>query len=659
MEEFPMNTVRVEPFTMPAAQVGSCNPLPDLKTVQYVHSTVTTAPNVSPEEAKYIGYGMVQSILPYQIQDGYDRDQKMTSFRSVVLENDHLKAVFLPQFGGRLWSLYNKDEKRELLHVNPVFQPCHLALRNAWFSGGVEWNIGIKGHTPYTCDCMHTQIVEHKGMQVLRMFEYERIRRAVYCIEAYLPEDSKAMYVKVRIHNAAGQLVPMYWWSNIAVNETNKTRVLAPANEALECHYTGTSYWLGKVGVPETEEEGDCTYPTNLKISKDFFYCVPEEQRKWVAAVEEDGKGLFEASTRNLRGRKIFQWGMGAGGRHWQEFLSKKGSAYIEIQAGLARTQLEHIPMEADDTWEFMEAYGQASCDPALAHGKDWQAARTEAERAIDEALGGRSPESMLADETWQELSKMPGTPVLMGSGWGALENMRRAQANQPALSDVYDFSPASLGEEQGDWVELLNKGNFASRPIQDAPKSFMGDAAWLPILEKAEGWYACLQRGVTRYAQGDLEGAWKEFAESDALMPNGWARRNLAQLSRQKEDEKAAVEYILQAQAMLPWDWRIGNECGAILNAYGESQKYLDLYETMPEDVKNHPRMVFQKCVALVKLGDYEQAEAILAAGFVLPDIREGEVSLAAVWMEIQEMRKADGGEEHPLPYELDFRMH
>ena len=76
-----MTDIRVEAFTMPAAPVGSCNPLPDLKTVQYVHSTVTVDPSLSEEEAKNIGYGMVQSILPYQIQDGYDREQKLTSFR--------------------------------------------------------------------------------------------------------------------------------------------------------------------------------------------------------------------------------------------------------------------------------------------------------------------------------------------------------------------------------------------------------------------------------------------------------------------------------------------------------------------------------------------------------------------------------------------------
>ena len=35
-----------------------------------------------------------------------------------------------------------------------MFQPGNLALRNAWFSGGVEWNIGMIGHTPFTMEPM-------------------------------------------------------------------------------------------------------------------------------------------------------------------------------------------------------------------------------------------------------------------------------------------------------------------------------------------------------------------------------------------------------------------------------------------------------------------------------------------------------------------------
>ena len=93
-------TITVSSLSVPAAQLGPMNPLPDLKTVQYVHSGVTLGPHVTKEEAERIGYGMVQSILPYKIQDGYDRDRRLRSFRAVVLENDalafQLRVTFAP-----------------------------------------------------------------------------------------------------------------------------------------------------------------------------------------------------------------------------------------------------------------------------------------------------------------------------------------------------------------------------------------------------------------------------------------------------------------------------------------------------------------------------------------------------------------------------------
>ena len=128
-----------------------------------------------------MGWGRVNGILPYLLQDGYDRKKKPRAWKAAILENDYIRAVFLPEIGGRLWSLTDKTTGRELLHANPVFQPCNLALRNAWVSGGVEWNVGIIGHTPFTVDAMFAEkLALDDGTPVLRLFQYERIRRLVY-----------------------------------------------------------------------------------------------------------------------------------------------------------------------------------------------------------------------------------------------------------------------------------------------------------------------------------------------------------------------------------------------------------------------------------------------------------------------------------------------
>jgi hypothetical protein len=77
-----------------------------------------------------------------------------------------------------------------------------------------------------------------------------------------------------------------------------------------------------------------------------------------------------------LKGRKLFLWGTGTGGRNWQEWLSEPGHPYIEIQAGLARTQLEHLPMPAQTEWAWLEGYGLMEGDPAKIHGQDCAAQR-------------------------------------------------------------------------------------------------------------------------------------------------------------------------------------------------------------------------------------------------------------------------------------------
>ena len=151
--EAPDGSMRLEflKYEIEAADIGVENCLPDIHLNEYIRAPITLTDRVPKEESGHIGKGMIETLLPYCIQDGYNRKRKARLYDAAILENEHLKAVFIPELGGRLWSLYDKNEKRELLYKNGVYQPANLALRNAWFSGGIEWNIGIKGHNPLTC----------------------------------------------------------------------------------------------------------------------------------------------------------------------------------------------------------------------------------------------------------------------------------------------------------------------------------------------------------------------------------------------------------------------------------------------------------------------------------------------------------------------------
>ena len=60
-----MSTLTTTTYTMPAASLGKENPLPDLKSVADAHAQIEIdEATVSPEEARYMGWGRVNTILP-------------------------------------------------------------------------------------------------------------------------------------------------------------------------------------------------------------------------------------------------------------------------------------------------------------------------------------------------------------------------------------------------------------------------------------------------------------------------------------------------------------------------------------------------------------------------------------------------------------------
>src|SRR4051794_20983327 len=233
-----MTTLRVGTLVMTAAELGGENPLAPLRGYETA-SASAGAPDAEPQSTDYPDRGHEASILPYRLQDQYDRRRVPRAFKTAVLENDHLRATFLLELGGRLWSLVHKPTGRELLFVNPAFQPANLAVRDAWFSGGVEWNISIIGHSAFACAPLFAaRVTDDDGASatpVLRLYEWDRVRRVPFQIDCWLTSPgsvaaSSFLMVRVRIVNPNDHAVPMYWWSNIAVPERADVRVLAPAD---------------------------------------------------------------------------------------------------------------------------------------------------------------------------------------------------------------------------------------------------------------------------------------------------------------------------------------------------------------------------------------------------------------------------------------------
>jgi uncharacterized protein DUF5107 len=648
MTSLTMSTVR-----MPVAGFGAENPLPPLKQARDVHEARPVEVD-DDEMRRGIAYGRLPTVLPYRLQDGYDRVRHERDVEVAVLENDVLRATFLPGLGGRLWSLVHLRSGHELLHRNPILQPANLALRNAWCAGGVEWNIGTTGHTTLTCEPLHTaRVTGADGTPVLRMYEFERTRELVYVLDFSLPPGSPVLLVAVRIVNPTPRTVPVYWWSNAAVPELDDLRVVVPADSAY--HY---AYDRGLHVVPVPEHDGrDISYPATAPSAADWFFDCRAASRPWICAVDAQGRGLLQVSTGRLVGRKLFVWGRSTGGRRWQEFLSGEGKAYVEIQAGLARTQLEHLPLPAGESWSWVESYGLAEVDPAEAHGP-WAAAREAVLRAADTL----APTELLDREleVARARADQPVAELLRpGSGWGALEQHRRQAAGEPPLTGPGTAWPEeTLGPEQEPWLALLRTGELPEPDPAQPPPSYVVGPGWTPLLEVApEHWASWLHRGVARWHAGSHAEARTAAAASLAHRVTPWALRNLAVAEGEGGDVAAAADHYQQAHALAHGERALAVETLRALLDAGRAGDALTLVDRLDPTVRRHGRVRLLELRAALASGDLDRAGAILDSDLAVDDLREGEDSLAELWDDYHRARGTTPAP--PLPSRLDFRMH
>ncbi|MEW1697415.1 DUF5107 domain-containing protein [Streptomyces sp. NPDC091278] len=666
-----MTTVRRAVLTLPAAPLGPDNPLPALRAPAGAGAHAVDAGTLAglPRDmARGIGRAPLRSLLPTPVRDGYGRDRTPTDIDTIVIENDHLRATVLPGLGGRLYSLHHKPTGCELLYRNPVFQPAAFALNGAWFSGGVEWNIGATGHTTLSCSPLHAAVVRAPdGGPMLRLWEWERLRDLPFQVDLWLPEDSGFLYAGVRVRNPHERTAPVYWWSNTAVPEDR--RVLAPATTAW---HHGYERGLRAVPVPVTEDGTDRSHPTRSRHAADWFYDLPEERRRWIAALDADGTGLVQTSTDALRGRKLFVWGTGRGGRRWQEWLTEPGTpGYAEIQAGLARTQLEHLELAGGEEFSWLEAYGPLAADPAAALGDDWTAARAE----VEDRLAGALPRAVVeaAYTAWREgaADTEPDEVLAAGSGWGALEVLR----GEYALPGT-PFPESTLGPEQHPWRELLRTGVLPPPAPGAAPGAPLVASPWRDMLETAPAdpateyhlgiaqWHAddraqavrSWERGlkeagarwpllrclaVADEEDGHRERAAERFAEAFADLDAGRATASEGSGGEAGESgEDADGERLAGA---------LGREAVEALLAVGAVDRARSLWARLPGRARCAGALRFLEARLLLAEGREEEARAVFDAGFEVADLREGAEAVGEVWARLT---------DEPLPYAYEFRM-
>lgn len=639
-----MSELRMEKKRMRVADLGEECCVPDLSGEYILQNHLEF--RLSENDEIYEGYGRRKNVYPYRQFNSYTRELKEKEVLTAVLENQYLKAVFLPEYGGRLWELWDKTTETNLLYTNDVIRFSNLATRNAWFSGGVEWNVGVIGHTPLTTSPLYVAVTKtDTGAPVLRMYEYERIRKVPYQMDFWLEEEDRFLNCRMRIVNESEKVIPMYWWSNMAVPEYEDGCVVIPAEKA----FTYADGAVFKVPIPIVNGI-DITDYKKIPKSVDYFFDIEEEKPKYIANLNKDGYGFLQRSTKRLKSRKLFSWGNGQASDHWQEFLTDQAGRYVEIQAGLGKTQYGCIPMAPHTAWEWLEQYGAVSLPK---HVKE--SPHEEREKMLTDMLK-KSESSEYMEKILKKTSfmaKKRAKLVMAGSGYGAL-------AERGRYSEHLEFVLES--DSLRKWKQFFDTGILHKPSADKIPDEFLIDSGNLEFLigtldkENTGNWYAFYQAGLGCFQEEQYEKAKTFFCKSWEIEESPWACHGIACVCRLLKQDREAVQWVLQGLQLENKNVSFLKESLKLLFLCNADLEIIDFAEHQNPEVQKIGKLAFYYISALHRTGEDKKAYELLEkdGGLVIDDIREGEDSIARLWSELYENLYAVKG---TIPYRYDFK--
>jgi len=275
-------------------------------------------------------------IYPYVMQDHLSRTRVDRTYKALFLENEYLRVTCLPELGGRLYSVFDKTQGREMFHLNRVIKPGMIAMRGAFISGGVEWNTGPHGHT-VTIVAPVDVLAGHNpdGTAWLEISNQEQIFRTRWTVRVTLHPGQACLDERIRLSNPTDSPQPYYFWNCTSFPNRPGTRFIYPMSLGTD-HFAQQFFrwpihegrdlsWLKNYPSPSSVFAIACAY--------DFFGAYDVNANRGIVQV---------ADHHELSGKKAWTWGESDAGKVAQKNLTDEDGPYIEVQSGPLPTQSDY-----------------------------------------------------------------------------------------------------------------------------------------------------------------------------------------------------------------------------------------------------------------------------------------------------------------------------
>ncbi|WP_367330408.1 DUF5107 domain-containing protein [Sphingobacterium multivorum] len=293
--------------------------------VSEVKKRYTTYPFTDPDPI-----ASAQKLYPYFRFDGFTNTAVEKDWNTVILENDYIRVQVMPEIGGKIWSAYDKVNKRDYIYNNAVVKFRDIAMRGPWTSGGIEANYGIIGHTPNTSTPVDYLTRENgDGSVSCFIHAYDMLSRSNWTLEIRLEKDKGYFSTRSFWSNANAVEQPYYTWMNLGVAAGQDLKFLYPGN-----HYIGHD---GDAHAWPIDNQGRdlSNYKENAFGSSKSYHVLGAHSNAFGVYYNDHNYGMARYALREDKlGKKIFLWSQAGDGKIWENLLTDESGQYVEIQSG-------------------------------------------------------------------------------------------------------------------------------------------------------------------------------------------------------------------------------------------------------------------------------------------------------------------------------------
>jgi tetratricopeptide (TPR) repeat protein len=287
---------------------------------------------------------------PYTLRENLTDRRAVTRWRTLNLENEHLKVVVLPDLGGHLYSCVDKANGEDMFYANGSIKKARVAYRGAWTALGVEFNFPVS-HNWVTASPVDYALERNAdGSAAIWVGNQDRVYGMQWQVGLRLRPGIARLEQDVALYNPGDTRHRFYWWNNAGVRVWDDSRIEYPMRFTASHGFRAVDTWpVNRAGV-------------DLRVVGNHKFGPVSE---FSHGSREPFMGVYHPRTRagvvhyssplDAPTKKIWSWGSDPDGLDWRKALSDDESAYVEVQAGLFRNQETYAFLEPQEEVRFTE----------------------------------------------------------------------------------------------------------------------------------------------------------------------------------------------------------------------------------------------------------------------------------------------------------------